>query len=66
VESVHPRQHEIEHDQIRRFGRHVRQHGGSRRERVDRVLGSLKRVPEQPRDIGIVFDDQHAAHRRLS
>ena len=61
-----PRQHEIEHDEIRRLRAHLPESCRSIRRDVDVVAFDLEIVAKASRQIAIVFDHENACHRRTS
>ena len=60
--AVHPRQHQIQHDEIGRRCPRPGQHVAAGREVVDRMARPLEIMPDEIRDILTVFDDEHARH----
>ncbi len=61
-QAVHPRKHEIQHEQIGRVASRTRDHARPGGQSIDDMARPLEIVRNQVGDVGAVFDQKDAGH----
>ena len=64
LEAVHVRQHQVEHDEVRRLRAHAVERVATRRHSLGRIAGLLEVADDELGDVGIVFDHEDAGGHR--